>query len=153
VISVIIATIGKAKRSDEHALYAEYVKRLPWKVKLLELELKKNLAPAARKEEEARLLLEACKGADRIIALDERGKSLSSPEFASQLKHWGDQGNSHFAFLIGGADGHGKAALGKAHLTLSLGKMTWPHLMVRAMLAEQLYRAHTILTGHPYHRE
>ena len=86
------------------------------------------------------------------MALDERGEALDSVGFAERLKRWRDAGVRDVAFLIGGADGHGAAVRARAEMLLSLGPMTWPHLMVRGMLAEQLYRASTILAGHPYHR-
>ena len=101
---------------------------------------------------EADLLLAAVPNAAMIVALDERGASLSSERFAERLGQWRDQGVGDVAFLIGGADGHGEAVGKRADLMLALGPMTWPHLMVRAMIAEQIYRAQQILAGHPYHR-
>jgi 23S rRNA (pseudouridine1915-N3)-methyltransferase len=87
-----------------------------------------------------------------VVALDERGKALASEAFARRIAGWRDGGAQDLAFLIGGADGHAPAVRERADFLLSLGPMTWPHLMVRAMLAEQLYRAQQILAGHPYHR-
>ena len=86
------------------------------------------------------------------VALDGAGKALSSEEFARRIGAWRDDGVPCLAFLIGGADGHGAAVLKRADLALSFGPMVWPHLLVRAMLAEQLWRAASILSGHPYHR-
>lgn len=88
-----------------------------------------------------------------VVALDQRGTALTSPGLAAKLGAWRDSGRREIAFLIGGADGLGPAVLDRAELVLSLGPMTWPHLLVRAMLAEQLYRAVMILQGHPYHRD
>jgi 23S rRNA (pseudouridine1915-N3)-methyltransferase len=88
----------------------------------------------------------------REVLLDERGRQLSSEEFAALLGRWRDEGVRETRFLIGAADGHGEAARSRADLLLAFGAMTWPHLMVRAMLAEQLWRATSILAGHPYHR-
>jgi 23S rRNA (pseudouridine1915-N3)-methyltransferase len=88
----------------------------------------------------------------REVLLDERGRQLSSEEFAALLGRWRDEGVREARFLIGAADGHGDVAREKADLLLAFGAMTWPHLMVRAMLAEQLWRATSILAGHPYHR-
>lgn len=147
-----IAAIGKAKASPEQQLYHDYIKRLPWKCELKELDAKSD-DPQKRKAREGEVLLAACEKIDRIIALDENGKQFGSREFAHQLKNWQQQGASSFAFLIGGADGLDPAVLKKAHLVWSLGKATWPHMLVRAMLAEQIYRAHSILTNHPYHRD
>lgn len=140
-MKLLIAAVGKARPSPEQQLYHDYIKRLPWKVTLKEIDPKR---PA---------LLEACKGYDKLIALDESGKMLSSREFAGQLKTWQQQGHSSFAFIIGGADGLDKETRESAHLVWSLGKVTWPHMLVRALLAEQLYRAHSIISGHPYHRD
>jgi 23S rRNA (pseudouridine1915-N3)-methyltransferase len=92
------------------------------------------------------------KGA-RLIALDERGKTLASGDFAALLGRWRDEGLGELAFAIGGAGGLDASLREAAALTLSFGPMTWPHLLTRALLAEQLYRAQSILTGHPYHRE
>ncbi|MGB1540325.1 MAG: 23S rRNA (pseudouridine(1915)-N(3))-methyltransferase RlmH [Rickettsiales bacterium] len=151
---ITIAAIGRAKTSSLYSqLYDEYIKRLPWTVQLRELEEKRPLPTDQRKTREAELLLSACEGAHHIIALDERGKELTSPEFAGKLGEWQQGGASHFAFVIGGQDGLDKSIRQKASLTLSFGRMTWPHMLVRPLLAEQLYRAHTILTGHPYHRD
>lgn len=88
-----------------------------------------------------------------LCLLDERGKSLSSREFASQIAGWRDDGFRDAAFVIGGADGLDRAAFGAPRLILSFGKAVWPHMLVRAMLAEQLYRAVSILSGAPYHRD
>jgi 23S rRNA (pseudouridine1915-N3)-methyltransferase len=88
-----------------------------------------------------------------VIALDERGTALTSAAFAQKITKWRDSGASGLAFLIGGADGHPDSLRQRADFLLSLGPMTWPHLLVRGMLLEQLYRAQQILAGHPYHRE
>lgn len=148
---LLIAAIGKAKASPEQQLYQDYAKRLKWKLECKEFDVKSANA-AERKTREGEQLLSALKGYDRIIALDEKGKELSSSQFAEQLRQWQNQGNSSFAFIIGGADGLDKSVLQKSHLVWSLGKVTWPHMLVRALLAEQLYRAWSILNNHPYHR-
>ena len=88
----------------------------------------------------------------RDVLLDERGKQLSSEQFAALLGRWRDEGVRETRFLIGAADGHGETARGQADLLIAFGAMTWPHMMARAMLAEQLWRATSILAGHPYHR-
>ena len=111
------------------------------------------MSPAETKAREAELLLGALPEREsRIVALDERGKMLSSIEFAGLIGDWRDRGTSEIAFLIGGADGLEPAVTARADLVLSLGRMTWPHLLVRGLLAEQLYRAQQILANHPYHR-
>ncbi len=110
--------------------------------------------PAAElKTREAELILAALPPGARLIALDERGAAWSSVELAGRLAGWRDAGTGAVAFAIGGADGLGSAVLDRADAVLSLGKMTWPHLLVRGMLLEQLYRAQQILAGHPYHRD
>lgn len=152
-MQIHIVAINKLKTGPEQALYNYYVQRLPWKVTCKEYELKKAPAPSARKEKEAELLLAGCEGADRIIALDAAGKQMTSPALAAYIHKARDNSARTFAFVIGGADGLHESVLTKAHLTLSLGLVTWPHMLMRVLLAEQLYRAHTIITGHPYHRE
>lgn len=150
---ITIAAIGKAKRGAAFELFETYRTRLPWQITVKELEEKKPLSMEKRMESEAQLLLGACNGADAIIALDERGKELSSPEFAEKFRHWQDGGARHIAFVIGGQDGLHASIRKRADLVLCFGRLTWPHMLVRPLLAEQLYRAYTILTGHPYHRE
>jgi len=97
-------------------------------------------------------IVEASGAASLVVALDERGKSLSSEAFAKQLASWRDAGEARALFVIGGPDGLPPAVKPKARLTLAYGTQTWPHLLVRTMLSEQLFRAMTILSGHPYHR-
>ena len=101
---------------------------------------------------EGELLLRAVPDGARVVALDAAGKTLTSAAFAKHLGAWRDAGVKDVAFLIGGADGLDGAVTGAADLVLSLGAMTWPHLLARAMLAEQIFRAQCILSGHPYHR-
>ena len=103
--------------------------------------------------EETALLRGAVPDGAKVIALDERGKLLSSPEFARKLGNWRDDGCRDLAILIGGADGLSPDLRSRADFTLSFGKMVWPHMLVRVMLAEQLYRAASILAGTPYHRD
>lgn len=108
--------------------------------------------PAARMASEAKILLDTARGAT-LVALDERGKDMTSADFATLLATWRDEGVDRTAFVIGGADGLDGSVLDAADRRLRFGRQTWPHLLVRAMLAEQIYRAMTILAGHPYHRE
>lgn len=151
-MKILIAAIGKQKASPEQELLKDYTKRLKWKLEVREFDVKLSDA-AERKAKEGELLLEACKGYDRIIALDESGKTLSSREFAVLLQNWQQSGYSSFAFVIGGADGLSQDVLKKAALLWSFGRVTWPHMLVRGLLAEQLYRAQSIIAGHPYHRD
>jgi 23S rRNA (pseudouridine1915-N3)-methyltransferase len=150
---IIIASVGKlATTSPAYRLFAEFVQRTPWEITLKEVEEKRPLPVAQLKEREAELLLKALPEQTFIIALDEKGKIPASTEFAGLLSRWQDEGHQTIAFLIGGANGHGPKVKERANYLLSLGPMTWPHMLVRVMLTEQIYRAHTILTGHPYHR-
>jgi 23S rRNA (pseudouridine1915-N3)-methyltransferase len=150
-VKIVIAAVGRA-RGLEHGLYESYLKRLPWRVALKEIEIKKELAADVRRAREGEALCAAVSDGAHVVALDERGKPEDSAAFARRLGRWRDDGVREIAFLIGGADGLDEGVRKRADLVLSFGAMTWPHMLVRAMLAEQLYRAHTILTGHPYHR-
>jgi 23S rRNA (pseudouridine1915-N3)-methyltransferase len=149
---ILLAAIGRAKAGPEQDLYRQYVRRLTPPPVLREVEEKRPLASAQMKAREAELLLGCVPEGAVVVALDERGRELTSPDFAARLGDWRDGGTGDVAFLIGGADGHGDAVRDRADLLLSLGRMTWPHMLVRALLAEQLWRAHSILIGHPYHR-
>ena len=147
-----VAAVGRAKGGPEQALWQDYVKRLSRPVQLKEIEVKGNPAAAERQARESAALIAALPdGATRVV-LDGRGQALSSAAFAARLGRWRDDGVRELGFLIGGADGHAPELLTKADFLLSLGPMTWPHLLARVLLAEQLYRAQSILTGHPYHR-
>jgi 23S rRNA (pseudouridine1915-N3)-methyltransferase len=149
---ILIAAVGKAKAGPELELFRQYCRRLTPPPLLKEVEEKRPLAGPQLKTREAELLLAAIPDGSMVVALDERGRDLGSMEFAERMRGWRDAGTQDVAFLIGGADGHGDAVRERADLLLSLGRMTWPHMLVRALLAEQLWRAHSILTGHPYHR-
>jgi 23S rRNA (pseudouridine1915-N3)-methyltransferase len=120
---------------------------------IVELEEKRRLSPAELKAREAELILAAVPPGARLVALDQRGAEWSSRDLADRLRGWRDGGAGALAFAIGGAEGLGAAVIDRADAVLSLGMMTWPHLLVRCMLLEQLYRAQQILAGHPYHRE
>jgi len=151
-MNILIAAVGRAKPGPERDLYDSYIARLPWRVDLKEIEIRKESATDTRRTLEGAALLAAVPKQARIVVLDERGKAETSAAFAARIGAWRDDGVRDIAFLIGGADGHDESVRGKAHATLALGAMTWPHMLVRAMLAEQLYRVHSILSGHPYHR-
>ena len=149
---LLIAAVGKMKPGVLRDLYDEYVARLTWPVTLREVEIKKTLGTLERRRQEAELLRAVIPSGAKRLVLDERGASLSSEAFARRLSGWRDEGVADLVFLIGGADGGDHSLRVEADLVLSLGLMTWPHLLVRGMLAEQLYRAQQILAGHPYHR-
>jgi 23S rRNA (pseudouridine1915-N3)-methyltransferase len=151
-VKLTIAAIGRAARGPERDLYEHYAGRIRWPLALRELEEKKKLPPAQLIEREGELLLAAVPDKATLVALDRRGKGLDSESFAGRLERWRDDSVADIAFLIGGADGHTEALLQRAALVLSFGAMTWPHMLARAMLAEQIYRAQQLLAGHPYHR-
>lgn len=155
-----IVAVGRLKAGPERDLVERYVERLEaagrglalGPIHVAEIEESRARRPEDRKADEAARLLAASNGAT-VIALDESGKSITSTDFASRIGAWRDSGVPALAFLIGGADGHGAPFPSRAALTLSFGRMTLPHQLARIVLAEQLYRAATILAGHPYHRE
>jgi 23S rRNA (pseudouridine1915-N3)-methyltransferase len=152
---ILIAAVGRAKAGPARDLFEAYRRRIAWPITLKEVEERRPLPPEEMKAREGELLLGALpkKGNPVIVALDESGEALSSLAFAQRLQAWRDRGRTEIAFVIGGADGLAPAVIDRADLVLSLGRMTWPHLLVRGLLAEQLYRAQQILAGHPYHRE
>ncbi len=129
------------------------MKRLKPAPAIVELEEKRKLPPAQLKAREAELIAAALPPGALLVALDERGQQWSSRELAERLAAWRDRGAAALAFAIGGANGLGPAIIERADAVVSLGAMTWPHLMVRSLLLEQLYRAQQILAGHPYHRD
>jgi 23S rRNA (pseudouridine1915-N3)-methyltransferase len=159
-MKLVLCAVGRAKPSPERDLAAAYLDRIRASgapvgitgADLIEVEERKKLPPAELKNREGQLLLGAVPAGAVIVALDERGKSLTSEDFAAFIGRTRDDGAPALACLIGGADGHAANVRNGAALTLSFGKATWPHMLVRAMAAEQLYRAVTILAGHPYHR-
>lgn len=139
-VLIHIIARGKIGRSAEAELTDRYLKRIQWPTKVTELPDRGGLLPEAPPN-------------SVTVVLDERGKPLSSIEFARKLEGWRDNGKRETRFLIGAADGHEEELRGKADLLLSFGPATWPHMLARAMLAEQLFRAASILANHPYHRE
>lgn len=149
---IVIAAVGRARTGPEQALVEAYRRRLRWPLEIREVEEKRPTNAAARKRAEAALLRAAIPADAVIAALDERGKCFDSKSFAAQLGRWQDTGHRDIAFLIGGADGLDRDLRAEADIVMALGPMTWPHLLARSMLVEQLYRAECILAGHPYHR-
>jgi 23S rRNA (pseudouridine1915-N3)-methyltransferase len=155
-----IVAVGRLKSGPERALVERYSERFGQIGRTLGLpaltltELPESLARHApeRKAQEATALLAACPEDALILRLDERGRTLPSAEFASQIATERDQGRKNLVFLIGGADGLDPSLANRAPRALAFGAMTLPHQLVRVLLLEQLYRAATILSGHPYHR-
>ena len=153
---MVIAAVGRLRRGPEATLIEDYLERhartgralgLP-PVTLTEVEDRRGGGMSA----EAPLLERAIPEGAALVTLDERGQMLTSPEFARMIAAWRDQARD-VAFVIGGADGIDPGLRQRADLAISFGKMVWPHMLVRVMLAEQIYRATTILAGSPYHRD
>ncbi len=155
-MKITIAAVGRMKPGPERMLLDDYLERAGQAGRALALgpftvtEIDERKA-RDRAAQSARLI-EAIPPGATVIALDERGKTLTSPDFAHLLASLRDHGAGAAVFLIGGADGHGDALRARADRLLSFGPMVWPHMLVRVMLAEQLYRAVSILAGGPYHR-
>lgn len=151
-----LCAVGRLRAGPERVLVDDYVQRAERAGRALglgpvaehEVEDRKNLGMAA----EAELLARVIPAGAVVVTLDERGQMLSSPEFAAMLAKWRDAGRQDVAFVIGGADGIDPSLRARAEASISFGRMVWPHLLVRVMLAEQIYRAVTILAGSPYHR-
>jgi 23S rRNA (pseudouridine1915-N3)-methyltransferase len=150
---ISIIAVGRQKSGPETDLVRQYTTRLTLPLTIREVDVKKKLPPAALRKMEAELLLSASSKSNVIIALDERGKSLASRDFATLIGRWRDDGEDEITFILGGADGLDQTVINHATLVLSLGPMTWPHQLARGLLLEQLYRSQQILAGHPYHRE
>ena len=148
-MKITILSIGKFDKSPFRELFEYYLKRLKWK---LEFKNTKSYEESKIKQEEGGLLLKNLHNFSKIIVLDERGKQFSSPEFANILENFNVSGDSNIAFIIGGAFGLSDDVKNKADILLSISKMTLPHLMVRGFLIEQIYRASTIISNHPYHK-
>lgn len=156
---ITIAAVGRMKAGPEREMVARYLDRAIGGGKplaltgfdIIELPESRAGSSASRKAEEAKAL-RAALPEGIVVALDERGKAIGSETFANQIGRWRDDGRPAASFIIGGADGLDPAFVSAADLVLSFSPLTWPHQLVRIMLAEQLYRATTILSGHPYHR-
>ncbi|MEE9329095.1 MAG: 23S rRNA (pseudouridine(1915)-N(3))-methyltransferase RlmH [Parvularculaceae bacterium] len=163
-MDITIGAVGRHKSGPVLELYKTYAARLEGLGRqiglsgpnLYEVEAAKALPATALQAKEAELLVAKLPALGPVYILDEHGTSLSSQSFAEKLSRERDAGAGHVSFLLGGANGHGPAvrslAQSRAATLLSFGPATWPHMLARAMLVEQLYRAATILAGHPYHR-
>jgi len=152
-LRLLIAAVGRVRSGPLADLQSEYLKRLGPSISIKEVEERRPSSASERKVREAALLLAAVPDDALLVALDERGQTLTSAVFADRLERWRTGGPKSLAFVIGGADGLPQPVVHRAHFTLSLGAMTWPHLLARILLLQQLYRAQQILAGHPYHRE
>ncbi len=156
-MKIYLIAVGKLRKGPEAALIEDYIERFNrigrgmglGPVQVIEVEDKKGGGKAA----EAALLKKALPEGCALVVLDERGKLIKSPVFAQKLAGWRDAGQRGVALMIGGADGLDKSLVAQADFSLSLGQMVWPHMLVRVMVSEQLYRAASILSNAPYHRE
>lgn len=145
-MKITLGVIGKCKtNTPEGEIIKRYQERMKWNLNIKE---KDN----STQEDEAKFLQSCIANNAKVVVLDERGKNMTSPEFANIIDNWMTQGTSEICFLIGGADGHLEETRQKADLILSFGKLTLPHILMRAVLCEQIYRAETIINNHPYHR-
>ena len=146
----IISIIGKFKNNDENLITQKYLKRIK-NIKLNQYEIKVSKLEK-RLEEEGLKLINSTPKNGKLILLDEQGENLSSTELAEIISKWRDNNISSINFAIGGAFGNGQLIKTSADKIVALGKLTWPHQMVKMMVAEQIYRIETILEGHPYHK-
>ena len=149
---VALVAVGKLKRSHLQAAFDDYVGRLTWPVAVHEVAASRGPTADLRRDQEAAALARFLPQKTVVVALDKDGRDLTTEALASQIGDWQVSSKADVAFVIGGPDGLGRALASRADLTLAFGRATWPHLLVRVMLAEQLYRAATVLAGHPYHR-
>ncbi len=157
---ITVFAVGRMKAGPERELADRYFDRLKKTGSPLGLEFGSIIEiiesrapqPELRKQEESSKVLEELEPGGVLVLLDERGKTMPSEAFAGAIARFRDDGKRHLLFAIGGPDGHHASLRNRADIVLALGAMTWPHQIVRILVAEQLYRATTILSGHPYHR-
>ena len=150
IVRYIISTIGKAKNSDEDMITHKYLKRIK-NIELKQYEVKTNNLEK-KLEEEALKLINTTPKNGKLILLDEKGQNLSSTDLAKIILNWRDNNVTDINFAIGGAFGNGEKIKNTADKIIAFGKLTWPHQMVKMMVAEQIYRIETIIQGHPYHK-
>ncbi|MFV0430731.1 MAG: 23S rRNA (pseudouridine(1915)-N(3))-methyltransferase RlmH [Alphaproteobacteria bacterium] len=149
-----IIAVGKLKKGDISSLFAQYSTRIKrWKLTVKELSESQAQTVDIRKKEEAQKILDCIKDDHIIVALDERGEHLTSREMANFIQEQENASASYMSFVIGGPDGLDEDIRKQAKSIWALGRATWPHQLVRALLAEQIYRSQTIIEGHPYHRD
>jgi 23S rRNA (pseudouridine1915-N3)-methyltransferase len=147
-----VIAVGRLRKGPLFELSQEYMKRIQWSLTVYEIEAKNGDARAVKAEENKKIA-EYIKDGAFVIVMDERGNGLKSIDFAHTMRRLQDSGEKHIQFIIGGADGLSDETRGRANLLLSFGQQTWPHMLARVMILEQIYRAQQIIQGHPYHRE
>ena len=155
-MQLLILAVGKGRTAPEHRLARDWLARLPQSGSFIPgsiIEVESKLPPGPKRtDDESRRLMRAIPDGAALTVLDPRGTDHSSEDLAALIGDWQDQGRHTACFAIGGADGHNDLLRNRADRLISFGRATWPHMLCRAMLAEQLYRASSILAGHPYHR-
>ncbi|MCB9963858.1 MAG: 23S rRNA (pseudouridine(1915)-N(3))-methyltransferase RlmH [Rhodospirillales bacterium] len=152
MLSLDLITVGKLKKGPLFDLQEEYQKRIRWPLTLHQIESRYS-DPQNMNDDENRKIIDHLSPNSFVIVLDERGDGLRSLDFAETIQKMQNNGEEHLQFVIGGADGLNETVRDRAGFLLSFGRQTWPHMMARIMLLEQIYRAQQILSGHPYHRE
>lgn len=152
MIRIDLIAVGRLKRGPLFELYNDYIKKLKWSFTLHEVESKYR-DPATMTKDEHQRIQSLIDPSAFVIVMDERGNGLKSLDFAKTIENLQNTAENHIQFIIGGADGLSDEIRGRANLLLSFGQQTWPHMLARIMLIEQIYRAQQILAGHPYHRE
>ncbi|MEM8949790.1 MAG: 23S rRNA (pseudouridine(1915)-N(3))-methyltransferase RlmH [Pseudomonadota bacterium] len=150
---ILLITVGRDRRGATAELVDTYLKRCPWKIEAIDIVPQTQGDKAKRLSAEADKIRQTLPAGTALIALDERGKDLTSRDFAERIERFREEGHQALAFLIGGADGLDPLLIKAADLKLAFGRAVWPHRLVKVMLTEQLYRASTISSGHPYHRD
>ena len=151
-MKITIAAVGKMRSRPEKLLWDNYLRRISWPLTLYEVEERKPVNTKQLIVKEGELLLKAVLPGALIVAVDKSGKTFSSPSLARLFQEWISDNRKYITFIIGGAEGLHNTILKQADLILSMGTLTWPHLLARCMLLEQIYRSQCILTNHPYHR-
>jgi 23S rRNA (pseudouridine1915-N3)-methyltransferase len=152
-MKISVIAVGRLKAGPEKDLFDTYAKRITWPFEVIEVIEHRKVTGEQLKQREGVLLSSKIPDGAMVIALDERGRELTSRELAGKIEGWQDNAVRDLVFIIGGADGIDGALKQSADLSISLGRMTWPHMLVRTLIAEQVYRAQCIASGHPYHRD
>ncbi len=152
MLKIEVIAVGRLKRGPLFELVEEYEKRLKWSLRIHQIESRYNDSSQTNIDENQKILEKIDPDAF-VVVMDERGGGLRSLDFAQTMQTVEDNGSDKMQFIIGGADGLSEEMRDRANLLLSFGQQTWPHMLARVMLLEQIYRAQQILAGHPYHRE
>ena len=150
---ILIIAVGRDRKGPTADLVADYQKRCPWRIDMIDIPPRQQGPSSQRLAEEAKKIRQAIPNDAALILLDERGEDLASRSLAKHIERFRDNGLQSLCFVIGSADGLDPSLSEQADLRFAFGRATWPHRLVRVMLIEQLYRASTILSGHPYHRD